>query len=206
MSPQAHSDFSAFSGSPCSFPFRLPLVVAAAAGRGALRAEVRVVLHLLAVAADRLGPLRPVFRVVLHPRPAARLGVGAACNPDADSGAATDQDWLREVDTSTLPGLLAVLEEASVDRVTAILHDELDPAWRAELESGELTADPEELRYWRRLARADVTTPLTDAEAAYLEHARQQVAAFQDALLSDNDDPALHEALGRAPGGAREQN
>ena len=139
----------------------------------------------------------------------ALFGAWTACNPDSPNTSATQEaqragasntDWLGEVDTSTLPGLLAVLDEASIERVNAILEDERDPTWREQLVSGELTADLEELHYWRGLARADVTTPLTDAEAAYLEHARNRASTFQDILLEQHDDPALRELLGKAPG------
>ncbi|MDE0675157.1 MAG: hypothetical protein OXI06_08780 [bacterium] len=152
----------------------------------------------------------------------ALLVAWTACNPDSHSGEATttapstsleaqrggtsSTDWLQEVDTSTLLGLLAVLDEASIDRVNAILQDELDPAWRTKLESGELTLELEELHYWRRLARADVTTPLTDAEAAYLQHARKRVSTFQDMLLEEHGDPELQQLLGKAQGEVQEQD
>ena len=100
--------------------------------------------------------------------------------------AATTDSWLEDVDTSAMPGLLAVLDDDSFDRVTAMLQDEQDPTWRERAASGELTDDPEALEFWRRLARLDVTSPLSDAEQAYLEHSRNQTAAFNQELSSNN--------------------
>ncbi|MDE0474797.1 MAG: hypothetical protein OXI50_09570 [Gammaproteobacteria bacterium] len=126
----------------------------------------------------------------------------AAAAPDAwIEFAATTDHWLRDVDTSTMPGLLLVLDDDSIGRVTAILQDELDPAWREQAASGELTDDPEALAFWRRLARIDVSAPLTDAEKAYLEHRRAGVRAFGEDLLSN--DPELRKLLGLGPGEGR---
>ena len=111
----------------------------------------------------------------------------AAAAPDAwIEFVATTDFWLEDVDTSAMPGLLAVLDDDSFDRVTAMLQDEQDPTWRERAASGELTDDPEALEFWRRLARLDVTSPLSDAEQAYLEHSRNQTAAFNQELSSNN--------------------
>ena len=127
------------------------------------------------------------------------FAVAGACRPAADSGGATPSltaedrarasgasvgEWLREVDTSTMPGLLAVLDEDAIERVTAILQDQRDPTWREKLKNGEWT-DPEGLALWRGVARADVTRPLSDVEAAYLEYARGNIASFAEWFSRD---------------------
>ena len=83
-----------------------------------------------------------------------------------------------------MPGLVAVLDEDAIERVTAILQDQQDPTWREKLKNGEWT-DPEGLALWRGVARADVTRPLSDVEAAYLEYARGNIASFAEWFSRD---------------------
>lgn len=137
--------------------------------------------------------------------------IWAACGPDSPSSPSpassvgsvpvsqASTDWLEEIDTSAMPGLLAILDEAAIYRVTAMLNDELDPGWRERIthqQQGE--TDSAMLDYMRGLVEADVRRPLSPAEARYMEHMRELRNAYREQFLADH--PEQNVILGKAPG------